>query len=125
MKRKTSLAAIAVVLPLLAACGTTTEDRSLGGAALGAGFGGLLGIGLGPIGVIPGAAIGAVAGSTTGAFTDPEQVNYGVPVWRQEDVRAGMASVGEAVSDTAEAVADAAEPPAEPTTPEPRPLAGS
>jgi hypothetical protein len=122
VKRHTSLAAIALILPLLAACGTTTEDRSLGGAALGASFGALLGIGLGPIGVLPGAALGAVAGSTTGAFTDPEQVNYGVPVWRQENVRAGMATVGEAVSDAAEAAADAAEPAPEPASPEARPL---
>ena len=118
MKRNTSLAAIALALPLLAACGTTTEDRTLGGAALGASFGGLLGIGLGPIGVIPGAALGAVAGSTTGAFTDPEQVNYGRPVWRQENVREGLASAGETISDAAEEAADA--PP-----PEPRPLSGN
>lgn len=119
MKRTTSLAAIALALPLLAACGTTTEDRSLGGAALGASFGALLGIGIGPIGVLPGAALGAVAGSTTGAFTEPEQVNYGRPVWRQEDVREGLASAGEAVADAAEDAAEA------PPPPEPRPLTGN
>lgn len=114
MKRNTSLAAIALVLPLLAACGTTTEDRSLGGAALGASFGGLLGIALGPVGVLPGAALGAVAGSTTGAFTEPEQVNYGRPVWRQENVREGLASVADTISDAADDAADA-------PTPEPAP----
>jgi len=110
LKSKTRLAAIALVLPLLAACGTTTEDRSLGGAALGASFGALLGVGLGPVGVLPGAALGAVAGSTTGAFTDPEQVNYGRPLWRQEIIREGLASAGAAIADAAEDAADAPPP---------------
>ena len=99
MNRKSSLAAIAVVLPLLAACGTTTEDRTLGGAALGAGFGALIGIGAGGVGVLPGAAIGAVAGSTTGALTEPERLNFGRPVWKQEDVRAGAAAARDAITE--------------------------
>lgn len=82
--RKTTLAVTVLALPLLTACGTSKEDRTLGGAALGAGLGTGLGVALGPIGIVSGAALGAVAGSTAGAFTTPEQVDYGVPIWRQD-----------------------------------------
>jgi hypothetical protein len=81
--RKSALALVIVAPALLAGCGTATQDRTLGGAALGAGFGSALGLVIGPIGVLPGAAIGAVAGSTTGAFTSPDQVDYGPPIWRE------------------------------------------
>lgn len=60
---------------LLAGCGTTTGDRTLSGAGIGAGIG-LLG---GPPGVLIGAAIGGAGG----AVTDPEDVNLGTPVWRE------------------------------------------
>ena len=59
---------------LLAGCGTTTGDRTLSGAAIGAGVG-LLG---GPPGVLIGAAVGGAAG----AVTDPEDINLGNPIWR-------------------------------------------
>ena len=70
--KKIAMAMIAAAL--LAGCGTTTGDRTLSGAGIGAGIG-LLG---GPPGVLLGAAIGGA----TGAITDPEDVNLGTPVWR-------------------------------------------
>lgn len=82
--RRSALVVSILAIPMLAACGSTKEDRTLGGAALGAAFGSALGIAFGPVGIGSGAAIGAVAGSTTGAFTDEEQVNYGQPIWRQD-----------------------------------------
>jgi osmotically inducible lipoprotein OsmB len=59
---------------LLAACGTTTSDRALSGAGIGAGIG-LLG---GPPGVLIGAAVGGAAG----AVTRPDQIDLGRPIWR-------------------------------------------
>lgn len=70
MKR---LIAGAAALALLAACGTTTSQRGLSGAALGAGVG-LLG---GPVGVAAGAALGAGAG----VLTDEDDFYLGEPVW--------------------------------------------
>jgi osmotically inducible lipoprotein OsmB len=72
---KLSLAAAAALL--VCACGTQMTDRMASGAAIG-GSAGLL---AGGIGAIPGALIGA----GVGAFTDPEDVNLGEPVWNDDD----------------------------------------
>ncbi len=65
---------IVALLPLaLSACGTTTSQRALGGAAIGAGAGAIAG----PIGI----GTGAVVGGVVGVVTPPEKVNLGKPVW--------------------------------------------
>jgi hypothetical protein len=72
--------ALAVVLlagALLAACGTTTTDRTASGAAIGAGVGLLAGP--------PGVVVGALAGGATGAVTNSSQVNLGQPVWKMSN----------------------------------------
>ena len=58
--------AVAGIMVSLAACGETTGDRALSGAAIGAGSG---------------AAIGAGVGAATGAVTSPNQIDLGRPVW--------------------------------------------
>jgi hypothetical protein len=63
------LAAIA-----LTGCGTTTGDRGLSGAGIGAGIG-LIG---GPPGVVVGGAVGAAVGMVT----KPSSVNLGKPAWK-------------------------------------------
>ena len=68
---KVSLAASAALL--LCACGTQMGDRMASGAAIGAGAGAIVG----GVGAVPGAVIGA----GVGAFTPPEDVNLGEPVW--------------------------------------------
>lgn len=68
---KLSLAAGAALM--LCACGTQMGDRMASGAAIGAGAGALVG----GVGALPGAVIGA----GVGAFTPPEDVNLGEPVW--------------------------------------------
>jgi branched-subunit amino acid ABC-type transport system permease component len=60
----------------LCACGTQMGDRMASGAAIGAGTGAIAG----GVGAIPGAIVGA----GVGAFTTPEQVNLGEPVWDNE-----------------------------------------
>jgi hypothetical protein len=61
-------------LLLLGACGTTTGDRGLSGALIGAGVG-AVGGGVGVLG-------GALVGGAVGVLTDPGQVNLGKPIWQ-------------------------------------------
>lgn len=70
MKR---LAAGISALFLLTACGTTTGDRGLSGAAIGAGVG-AVGGGVGVLG-------GAIVGGAVGVLTTSDQVNLGKPIW--------------------------------------------
>ncbi len=72
---KLALAASAALM--LCACGTQMGDRMASGAAIGAGTGAIFG----GVGAIPGAIIGA----GVGAFTPPENVNLGEPVWDDAD----------------------------------------
>ena len=58
----------------LTACGTTTGDRGLSGAGIGAGIG-LIG---GPPGVVVGGAVGAAVGMVT----KPSTVDLGKPAWK-------------------------------------------
>ncbi len=75
-----AIASVASLGLALAACGETTGDRALSGAAIGAGAGAVGGAIVGA--PLAGAAIGAAAGGLTGAVTSPDQVNLGKPVWR-------------------------------------------
>lgn len=70
----------AVALFALSACGSSTSDRALSGAGIGAGAGAVGGLLLGdPVtGAIGGGALGAGAG----ALTDENKINLGKPVWR-------------------------------------------
>jgi phage tail tape-measure protein len=74
-------------LAMLAACGTTTKERTSGGAAAGAATGAGIGALAGPPGVVAGAVIGGGAGAVTGATTSPSQVNLGKPPWTNPDTR--------------------------------------
>jgi hypothetical protein len=69
-----AFAIVCLVAVWLAACGTTTGDRGLSGAGIGAGIG-IIG---GPPGVVLGGAIGA----GVGMVTRPDTVNLGRPVWK-------------------------------------------
>lgn len=69
--KKFVLAASAALL--LSACGTQLGDRMASGAAIGGG----VGLAAGGVGAIPGAIVGA----GVGAFTPPDKVNLGEPVW--------------------------------------------
>lgn len=76
------VALIAVVAPLVG-CGASLEDRTLGGTAVGAAMGAAIGGAFGGVGAGPGTLIGGVAGATVGAFTKPDQVDFGKPLWEQ------------------------------------------
>ncbi|HWI27162.1 MAG TPA: hypothetical protein VN668_09355 [Stellaceae bacterium] len=78
------LATIALMLGALAlaGCGTSTGDRGLSGAAIGAGAGAVGAAMLGgPIAAV--ALIGGAAGALTGVATSPSAVDLGKPVWER------------------------------------------
>lgn len=74
--------AVTALAVLLSACGTTTEERALSGAAIGAVPGAVLGAVTGGLSVAAGTLIGAGAGGATGALTSPDRINLGEPVWK-------------------------------------------
>lgn len=71
---------IAILPLLLCSCGTYHKNRAASGAAIGAGVGGVASAIVTGF-PVPGALIGAGVGTYTGAFTDPEFINLGPPVW--------------------------------------------
>jgi hypothetical protein len=76
------LVAVSALAFGLAACGSSTGDRSVSGAGIGAGTGAAIGTIFGGIGALPGALIGAGVGGATGAVTSQDEVNLGTPAWR-------------------------------------------
>ncbi len=64
----------------LSACGTDPGDRTISGAAIGAGAGAIIGAATGT--PATGAAIGALAGGAIGGLTDPCTLNLGDPYWK-------------------------------------------
>ncbi len=76
-----SLSALAAIaLFALTACGSSTSDRALSGAGIGAGAGAVGGLLLGD--PVTGAIVGGALGAGAGALTDENKVNLGKPVWR-------------------------------------------
>ncbi len=69
-------------LLLLAACGSSTSDRALSGAAIGAGAGAAVGAVTGG-NIVAGTLIGGAAGAAAGGLTDPDDFDLGRPVWRR------------------------------------------
>jgi hypothetical protein len=67
---------------LLAACGSTTEDRAISGGAIGAGVGAGAGALTGGS-VLGGALLGGAGGAAAGALTDESDVDLGRPVWKR------------------------------------------
>jgi osmotically inducible lipoprotein OsmB len=77
-----STALIVACTALLAACGTTTEDRALSGGGIGAGVGAATGAATGGS-VVGGALLGGAAGAAGGALTSERDVNLGRPAWKR------------------------------------------
>lgn len=69
-------------LVAVAGCGTTTQDRGLSGAGIGASAGAIIGAVTG-LSVVEGAVLGAVGGGLVGSLTKPDQVNMGDPAWKK------------------------------------------
>ncbi len=80
MKRMALVAALAATTGL-AACGTSTTDRALSGAGIGAAGGAAVGALSGD--PMTGALLGAGVGAAGGALTDREDIDLGEPIWRR------------------------------------------
>jgi osmotically inducible lipoprotein OsmB len=80
MKRITLPAILPLATLSLGGCGYNQGDRAVSGGLLGAGTGAVIGSLSGNAGA--GAIIGGVGGAALGAFTDPNAVNLGRPIWR-------------------------------------------
>jgi osmotically inducible lipoprotein OsmB len=69
---------------LLAACGSSTTDRALSGAGIGAAAGGATGAATGGS-ILGGAALGGAGGAAAGGLTDEDDIDLGDPVWNSDD----------------------------------------
>jgi hypothetical protein len=73
--------AVALALAsLVAACGSSTTDRTLSGAGIGAAGGAAVGAATGG-NPLTGALLGGAAGAAVGGLTDEDDFNLGDPVW--------------------------------------------
>lgn len=90
-----SIAALVFGLGLfVTACGSSTGDRTLSGAGIGAAAGTIIGAVTG-LSLLEGALIGAAAGGLTGALTSEDTVNLGDPIWASNTAQANGAAVSQ------------------------------
>ncbi len=71
-----------LLIPIISACGNTTQDRALSGAAIGAGVG-AVGSSVTGGSAGTGALLGGAAGAAAGGLTKEKDINLGKPVWRR------------------------------------------
>ncbi len=90
-----SIAALVFGLGLfVSACGSSTGDRTLSGAGIGAAAGTIVGAVTG-LSLLEGALIGAAAGGLTGALTTEDAVNLGDPIWASDSGDANGTAVSQ------------------------------
>lgn len=81
MKKLLATTSLVLAIGALSACGSSTSDRALSGAGLGAATGaGAAAVTGGSVG--QGALIGGVLGGAAGGLTDKDDIDLGKPVWR-------------------------------------------
>jgi hypothetical protein len=66
---------------MLAACGSSTTDRALSGAGIGAAGGAAVGAVTGG-NPVTGAVLGGAAGAAVGGLTNKSDLDLGKPIWR-------------------------------------------
>ncbi len=79
-RRSLGLALGMTLLLGLTACGNTTSDRMLSGAAIGGGTGLIGGAIFGA--PLTGAVVGAGVGAAAGGLSDDRQIDLGRPLWQ-------------------------------------------
>lgn len=92
-----STAALMATALFLTACGSTSEERGISGAGLGAAGGAMIGA-LTGLSVLEGAIIGTAVGGATGLLTDEKTLNLGDPIWKK---KSSQSSSGETTSTSA------------------------
>lgn len=74
---------VALIGPIaLGACGSTTQDRAISGAGIGAAAGGAASAATGGD-LLGGALLGGAAGAAAGGLTKEEDINLGKPLWKR------------------------------------------
>jgi hypothetical protein len=82
MRTALPVALLSAAALALGACGYSTQDRALSGAAIGGATGAAAGaIFDGTTGAVGGALLGAGVGAAAGALTDGNDVQLGDPIW--------------------------------------------
>ena len=76
----TKLAVALFLTSMLIACGSSTTDRTLSGAGIGAAGGAAAGAATGG-NPVTGAVLGGAAGAAVGGLTDEDDFNLGDPLW--------------------------------------------
>ena len=76
------------------ACGSSTGDRTVSGAGIGAAAGTVIGAVTG-LSLLEGALIGAAVGGLTGALTSEDVVNLGDPIWASNTQEANDSAVSQ------------------------------
>ncbi len=90
-----SIAVLVVALGFfVTACGSSTGDRTLSGAGIGAAAGTIVGAVTG-LSLLEGALIGAAAGGLTGALTSEDAINLGDPIWASNTGQANRSAVSQ------------------------------
>ncbi|MEZ5668330.1 MAG: hypothetical protein R3F55_13000 [Alphaproteobacteria bacterium] len=83
MAKLTTLGTVAILVAgVVSGCGANPADRAVSGAALGAGTA-AAGAAVVDGNVGAAALVGGLLGGGAGLLTDPGQVNFGEPFWRQ------------------------------------------
>ena len=80
MRNLTNLVVVFVLAAILAACGSSTSDRALSGAGIGAASGAMLSAATGGD-ALNGAILGGAVGAAVGGLTDEDDFDLGDPIW--------------------------------------------
>ncbi len=81
MRTTVNLAVASLILATAAACGSSTTDRALSGAGLGAAGGAAVSAVTGGS-LVTGAILGGAAGAAAGGLTNEDDFDLGKPIWR-------------------------------------------
>jgi osmotically inducible lipoprotein OsmB len=81
MRTFTSFVGALALASMVAACGSSTSDRALSGAGIGAAGGAAVSAVTGG-NPVTGAVLGGAAGAAVGGLTNKNQLDLGKPIWR-------------------------------------------
>ena len=81
MRTMVNLVVTGTILAMVAACGSSTSDRALSGAGLGAAGGAAVSAVTGGS-LVTGAILGGAVGAAAGGLTNEDDFDLGKPIWK-------------------------------------------
>jgi osmotically inducible lipoprotein OsmB len=81
MRTIVNLVVAGTILAMVAACGSSTSDRALSGAGLGAAGGAAVSAVTGGS-LVTGAILGGAVGAAAGGLTNEDDFDLGKPIWK-------------------------------------------